>query len=291
MASQKELPEIFITAHLWQRRGWQTIPAQPDSKRLIPGFGLYLEKVESGESVEYWFRDRNANLAVVAPPDGVVLDFDRIEVYKLFCDRWPELAASYTEGTPRGGKHIFLRTSQPIPSGLVLVPGIEIKRVVLVYPSTVGGNPYEVALPGEILQGDVIKALESFLVPGGDKSSPGVSVRVLVHPGAKYGLNIGDRGSPGLIAQVKARWPILAYLSYFEPKLFLIGRGTWYSGKCPWHEDSRPSLWVNTERNKWGCHGCKAAGDVVNWHARRLGTNDQAAAARDLAKYRVEVTS
>jgi hypothetical protein len=223
---------------------------------------------------------------VIAPDGGVILDFDKPEVYELFCKRWPELAASYTESTPRGGKHIFLRTSENIPRGLVLVPGIEVKQIVLVYPSKIGGKGYSVAVPGEVLRGNVLEALQPFLVPGG-KYPPSPVAPVLGHPGGKLGH---QNGESGFLAELKQRWPILAYLQYFEPKLLLTGRGgRWYSGRCPWHEDHKPSLWIDAERGLWGCHGCGARGDIINWHARRLNTTDFGKAIRDLAEYQLEV--
>lgn len=288
MSSKKELPEIFVAAHLWQARGWQTIPAQPDTKRLVRGFGVYLDKVISGDEVEYWFRARKANLAVIAPPDALVLDFDIPEVYFRFAASWPELATSYTEETPRGGRHVFVRTLEPVPSGLVLTPGIEVKRFVLVYPSTVRGRAYKIG-HGEILQGNVWQALKGFVVEGSGKPQSTTSAHAYALPSVTQGGKNGNGEKGGIISEVKAHLPIVVYLQQFEPELFLTGRGKslasrWLQGRCPWHEDHHPSLWVDTERNTWGCHSCGAHGDVVNWHAKRLGCPDQLRAARDLAK-------
>ena len=287
MSSEIELPPIFWSAHLWQARGWETIPAQPNSKRLIPGFGLYLEKVRTGRVVEFWWRERNANLAVVAPRDALILDFDRAEVYDRFVGSWPELAASYTESTPRGGKHVFLRTIQPIPLGTVLEPGIEVKHVVLVYPSVVAGIPYQVAVPGEILTGDLLESLKPFMSIRVDRSPDPAAAGRLEAPVGDSRQNNHDRG---IIAEVKAKWPILQYLHHFEPKLYLHGRAQFLTGRCPWHNDTHPSLWVNTKNNTWGCHACGAHGDILNWHSRRLGNKDWLRVAIDLQKKLAEVT-
>jgi DNA primase len=90
------------------------------------------------------------------------------------------------------------------------------------------------------------------------------------------------------MARVKAAWPITSYLVYFEPGLKLEGRGEWRACLCPWHDDHNPSLRINIVSNTWRCFACGAFGDVVNWHARKLGV-DQHAAARDLARYQVKV--
>jgi DNA primase len=52
----------------------------------------------------------------------------------------------------------------------------------------------------------------------------------------------------------------------------LVGRyitlrrqGRAYVGLCPWHDDSRPSLQVNPERQSWKCWVCDVGGDVFSF--------------------------
>jgi DNA primase len=47
------------------------------------------------------------------------------------------------------------------------------------------------------------------------------------------------------------------------------GRG--YKALCPWHDDSRPSLTINTERQSFKCWVCDIGGDVFTWVMRREG--------------------
>ncbi len=42
-------------------------------------------------------------------------------------------------------------------------------------------------------------------------------------------------------------------------------------GLCPWHDDSRPSLRVNRERQYWKCWVCNVGGDVFSFIMRREG--------------------
>ena len=41
---------------------------------------------------------------------------------------------------------------------------------------------------------------------------------------------------------------------------------------CPFHDDkNKPSLWVDAERNLFGCRACDARGDVINFVAMLEG--------------------
>ncbi|MFP6693281.1 MAG: DNA primase [Pirellulales bacterium] len=47
------------------------------------------------------------------------------------------------------------------------------------------------------------------------------------------------------------------------------GRG--YVGSCPWHDDRRPSLQVNPERQTWKCWVCDIGGDIFSFVMQREG--------------------
>lgn len=49
------------------------------------------------------------------------------------------------------------------------------------------------------------------------------------------------------------------------------GRG--YKTICPWHDDSRPSLQINAERQSWKCWVCDIGGDVFSWVMKREGVD------------------
>ncbi len=48
-------------------------------------------------------------------------------------------------------------------------------------------------------------------------------------------------------------------------------QGRNYVGLCPWHDDTRPSLQVNPERQSFKCWVCDIGGDVFSWMMRSEG--------------------
>jgi hypothetical protein len=273
--------KVIIAAEVWKFRGWHVLPVQPGTKRLVCGYGVNLKNADSWGDMDFWFQTRICNLAVFSP-SGLILDFDDIAAYRQFEAACPEAAASYTESTPRGGRHIFLVSCDRVRFGAF--DGVEVKRAVLVWPSLVEGKPYAVQNPGHILTLPVGESLESFFKARGGKLPAFPPARVLSRPEVKQGRFIGRAENRGIMAKAKQAWPLASYLARFEPGLILAGGDRWRSGRCPWHEDTRPSLWVDLVRDLWGCHGCTAHGDIVNWHALRIGAPSQLAAALDLVR-------
>lgn len=50
-------------------------------------------------------------------------------------------------------------------------------------------------------------------------------------------------------------------------------QGRLYVGLCPWHDDSRPSLQVNPDRQYWKCWVCNIGGDVFSFVMQREGVD------------------
>ncbi len=55
--------------------------------------------------------------------------------------------------------------------------------------------------------------------------------------------------------------------------IHLRRQGRIYVGLCPWHDDSRPSLQVNPDRQSWKCWVCNIGGDVFSFVMKREGVD------------------
>jgi DNA primase len=70
--------------------------------------------------------------------------------------------------------------------------------------------------------------------------------------------------------QIKRAIDIVELVGDYIP-LRREGRG--YKGLCPWHDDARPSLQVNPERQSWKCWVCDDGGDVFSFVMKREGVS------------------
>ena len=54
-------------------------------------------------------------------------------------------------------------------------------------------------------------------------------------------------------------------------QISLRRQGRIYVGICPWHDDSKPSLQVNPERQSWKCWVCNIGGDIFSYTMQSEG--------------------
>jgi DNA primase len=63
--------------------------------------------------------------------------------------------------------------------------------------------------------------------------------------------------------QVRQAVDIVDLLSKYNLQLRRQGRG--FVALCPWHDDTRPSLQINPERQSWKCWPCDIGGDIFSF--------------------------
>jgi len=247
---------VYQAAQAWLKRGCSLLPCQKNSKFFLPGFGPFRKVLTTDERARRYFLEGGFNLAVLL--HGLFcLDFDNWSLFCTWSESVPGVAQNtYTEITPRGA-HVFYRGDPP--AGLRLKAGCEIKRACLVAPSTVAGRKYvDLGVPGFLAISDIQ-----------DPIFPLLSEEKL-HPASEQATGQArDQGSGDLLDRIKAAFPITEIVSqYTELKPSGRVERRWLVGLCPFHVDHKPSLWVDIERNLWGCHACGIKGDVINFYAR-----------------------
>lgn len=249
--------EKYNVSLWWLKQFFYLLPVQPDTKKTVTGFGVHLDKVRTTDGALRWFNgNRGINLAVVGWPGSIILDFDNPGLYETWRKACPQEARTYTERTPRGGAHVFLLAVGSVPRGLAFRDGVELKDTVLVYPSVVGGKSYTKG-QGDILEADPVRVFSPLSKPG--HQTPRLLQSIQTQKSHKRGESI--------LSVIKSSIPLDVILQESAPDLVLSGN-RWLSGRCPFHDDDKPSFWIDSHRNLWGCHGCGLHGDVVNLYAQ-----------------------
>ena len=85
---------------------------------------------------------------------------------------------------------------------------------------------------------------------------------------------------PGLIAEIKARLRIEDVVGRYVQ---LRHVGTRLVAPCPFHQETKPSFSVNTDRGFYYCFGCQASGDIIEFY-RAINGLDFGEAVEALAR-------
>jgi len=79
---------------------------------------------------------------------------------------------------------------------------------------------------------------------------------------------LGSGGEKGAVDEdvvtLKRRMPLLDYLRQHNWTGHPAGRSE-IVGLCPFHEETRPSFYVNTRKDVFYCHGCGRGGDLIRF--------------------------
>jgi len=268
----------FARACWWLALGIAILPLKPRSKHLQPGFGSRQTSITDRDDARRWFLDSNANLGVVlgGPTGLVVADWDDASAYLHWSASLGASVRSLTEQTARG-YHVFFFTETRLSSAADSACEFKTSGACAVAPSIhPSGTRYSVVYPDPIttLDSSTARSLFPFLSAASHPKPP--------PDPTSSSLPITQTS---LIARIKAACPILHELTSAGIELRPAGRNT-LVGRCPFHDDHTPSLWVYPDTGLWGCNrpDCLAAGthDVINFRARWRSISNQAA-IRELA--------
>jgi DNA primase catalytic core len=79
-------------------------------------------------------------------------------------------------------------------------------------------------------------------------------------------------------AQIKATTDLVRVVESYGVELRKVGND--HVGLCPFHEDKKPSLHVTPGKGLWHCPACGAAGNVIQFVAKKEGMTDREAALK-----------
>lgn len=242
--------DVLQAALYWLDLGFSLVPLQPNSKHHVRGFGAYLERITSADGARYWFGERRCNLGLVCGGRLVCLDFDNQAAY----DQVGASIESLTEKTRRG-YHVLVYSDQ-VKRPCRVSESFEVKAggaVVAVSPSVVAGVRYQVVKPLPVVAFDLSACLPSLsFLSESKKRLEGKSASGDVVSKCKRALDILQVAQE---LQAARGLPVL---------LERRGRPAWWGGLCPFHNERRPSYFVNIERGFYLCRSCGARGDVLN---------------------------
>lgn len=265
----------FIRACWWLRQGFHLLPLKPRSKHLQPGFGPRKARISDPACARLWFLNTDANLGVVlgGAPRLIVADWDDASAYEAWRASLGVSVETLVERTPRGF-HAFFVADERFPS--TAHDGCELKTsgACAVSPSVhPSSDLYRIACSAPIAHLSAAQARSLF---------PFLSAANLLTP-------LSPLPSPppgaGVIARIKAAHSTLDEILDAGIELRPAGPNT-LVGRCPFHDDRTPSLWLYPDTGLWGCNrpDCLAHGihDVINFRAfaRRISNR---AAIRQLA--------
>lgn len=253
-------------ALLFHDRGIPIIPCYRESKAILSGYGPHRDKPADPTFLFRWIKEQDNNYALAAGHAGlVVLDFDDPSVYQTWINEvGPELSDTFTVATSRGW-HVYYRSddlrSWKAQGVEVLAHGKAVMGPYSIHPD---GDLYLPINPPEIR---FVSTVSDF--PILSNSRP-----ITPEPPEKPPERLNPSGQ-GLspVKRIKSTWSILDGLQILWPDSYktLKGAGRWRSALCPFHDDNHASLWIDTERNIFGCHACGVHGDVINLVASSVG--------------------
>ncbi|MGA2254891.1 MAG: CHC2 zinc finger domain-containing protein, partial [Thermoguttaceae bacterium] len=88
---------------------------------------------------------------------------------------------------------------------------------------------------------------------------------------ATWEAKVGFDSSFDAKEQVRQAIDIVDLLGKYNLQLRRQGRG--YVTHCPWHDDTRPSLQINPERQSWKCWPCDIGGDIFSFVMKMEGVD------------------
>jgi len=261
-------------ATMWNQRSVSVVPAVYRTKRAAVQWKKWATELPSDDQLNEWAQKKwPCNLAVILTLHGnssplVVLDFDDRSAYYAWRKRHPILSDTYTVRTGRGvHAYIFVWDACSKTERFTFMgrPAGEIKS-----------SGYVIGWPSVHPNGTVYSVMNNVRIQEVAHASQLGIERIEIDP--EIVTSSPSPNGNGIVEKIKSELPVQLYLSKFTT---LRGNpdGT-YTGICPFHDDTNPSLQIWPTEGRFYCHspGCIAHRrcDVINAcaFAYNISSND-----------------
>lgn len=249
--------------------GLAPIPIWPDKRKnpRLSSTQKYTHELPSERDVRrWWARWPDANIGLITGYwlNYVALDFDDRRSY----ERWKAEHGIYTRNTwivaTARGYHVWFQVGDDPGSSRSFVCGdchvlLRAKGGYCIVPPSVhhSGKRYRTIVNLMPAQEELTEILRGW--------QPVVQKKQKTRP---EGPNLGAGGQ---IAGMRIE-ELIPIPEGSKPQ----GRHGAYQVFCPFHEDSKPSAWINVEQQRFGCNACWPGRwwDVVNVYGRLQGLSN-----------------
>lgn len=280
--------------------GIATIPLrhrgkEPEAQMMGGAWEPYKTQLPTEYDLNRWLGSGWQNYGVIAGWDNLaMIDFDTAEAFEIWQAYFKILRGVYE--TPfivrsARGAHVYIRLygkdlnnqkrrgvdlkvhgycvgpESIHPSGAVYTPITD-----MVFPDVFD---LETILPSELFPPVVVVQVTMPVVP-----MPAVMLPTTEYDpwGAASSESHSATGSPqglDLVAKVKT---YVRIENLFPDAFYSSGDHRWMTVKCPFHADHRPSAWIDTRRQLFGCQTCGFLPmDAINLYAKMHGINESTA--------------
>ncbi len=266
--------ELRRIALEWHRNGYSVFPIQRGGKRPLVKWSTYASAPAPVPQLLRWFKgDVNMAVACGGQMHLTVVDFDTQQgYYKMLSRTSTEIRGiinrTYKVKTGRG-LHVYFNVESR--SRKNVEDKIDIKGdggYVLVPPSLHPSGSIYTAMPGASVQ-DIQPISNAILceIAGIPEFEPELCNSCNYESGGSVFDIVGDDlGFMSDFDYVLANVPILRVALRLTPMFPKNGSGRYWMGRCPIHEDTDPSFWVDTELGIAKCYStaCKLNDKAVN---------------------------
>lgn len=257
---------LYEAAMKYIEHGLAVIPLWPDRRKNphLSSFSEYNERLPTGREWAKWARQwPAANLGAITGYwlNYVCLDFDTCEAYGewLAGPGWGVRGQTWTVQTGRG-YHVWFQVRDDPGSSRKYQAGphevlLRARGGYCIVPPSVhhSGQPYKTVHRIPPLE---VASVNDYL-EGWEEIQPKAPARP---------LKLAD--IPAGLVRIEELIPI-------PPQAKPNGRGA-YQVYCPFHDDGKPSAWLNVDQQRFGCNACWPGlwWDTVNVYAMLKGLDN-----------------